>query len=847
YLIDIESKQPVGFATLQCISTVEGAEFTFATSDDKGIISVCKCAGGDSIKWKIRHVSYLPIDTIFPCKQVPDTLFLYSKDYEFGEVILSAKNEGVRVIGDSIRFDLSVFRKPHQKDLKDLLKDLPGITIEEGGQVKYKGKAVGQILLSGRSAARGNFDFYNRVVRKEDLSTVQLYPDDPAVDQADQNMTLDLVLKPDLTLLGQIQSRLSNQAEIEGSASIIRTGDTRWNHSAEAAISQIADPHRPQLNPWLETVDNTFRNKKAIHIKPQKPDSYQPFIDLSKEDQNAFAFYNALYQDDKSELNLYSRYKNHSSTRQIDQTNFNVNTSEILFRERNNEELDEQSGLFSLSWKYQLQKNLTLNASSHLAQDVNEINQNGLIEFADFSTRKNNWSDQSNNQNAVVFGHVLWEIDSTWNFQTGVQFGIDNRRRDYDFTVDSIIYGIRLNPNAQDENLGYQLNRDQQNFDAGAALEHKWKSLNQTTTWIVNYNARSLSDAGGFDETSPEVDVFRNNQAYEIFTTSSVLEHKMEVSKFKLTGELGGTFFKSKQVLTGNDPFKWTGKTRMSYSLNRAHSIFLNYNADANWLDENYLWRSLRPRNLQTYSRAGNSNPAIIRNHLWSAGWKEFSQLKGNFSNAQITYQYAPIHYQWRQRTEIGYNVDTLVRERDFNKIGLELTTSRNIRGVRFSIHLIGAQSYSYGEALFTDQKLLMSNLTLQLGARDILTSKIIFIALKTRINRTTWQFGEQTTLPPQWNSNSTIEARWFITKFDAWLASELTYLWRGNIYNETLVSALIEKKLGEHFMVSLGGENLLNLNNNTRRNRFLSPEGYQESEQTVFGGRVYVRVKYQL
>ncbi|MEZ5059216.1 MAG: hypothetical protein R2879_19445 [Saprospiraceae bacterium] len=86
--------------------------------------------------------------------------------------------------------------------------------------------------------------------------------------------------------------------------------------------------------------------------------------------------------------------------------------------------------------------------------------------------------------------------------------------------------------------------------------------------------------------------------------------------------------------------------------------------------------------------------------------------------------------------------MDTLVRERDFNKL-IELLTSRNIRGVRFSIHLIGAQSYSYGEALFTDQKLLRSNLTFQLGARDILTSKIIFIALKTRINRTTWQFGE--------------------------------------------------------------------------------------------------------
>lgn len=847
-LIDYYNQQPVEFATLQCISIAEDTNITFATSDKKGRVSPCNCNGRDSIKWKIRHLAYLPIDTILSCQHIPDTIFMYSRDYDFGEVIVSGKNEGVRVIGDSIRFDLSVFRKPHHRDLKDLLNDLPGINVTDKGRVEYKGKQVGQILLSGKSAARNQFDMFNRVIKKEDLSTVQLFPDDPEADEFDQVMTLDLVLKPDINLLGQIQSRLSNQGEIEGSASLVRSGDTKWNHSAEVAFSQIADSHRPQLNLLREVFDGTNRFKNDVKIKIQRPKLSLPAnTDRSKEDQDGYAFYNALYEDDHSELNFYTRYKNHTSRREFEQTHFNVNSSETLFTERNIEEVNVHSGLFTISWKYKAGKNLTLRASSHFAHDVHDRNQNGIIEFADADARINEWTNQNTNSNASIFAHALWEIDSSWTFQTGFQFGTDDHRGKYDFGEDSILYGILVHSNSQDANLGYKLNRDRQNFDVGTALEHKWKTLHQKTAWVINYKLRSMSDEGGLEEIDSAGDAFLTNQFYKTYTISNFLQHEIKVSKVELTAEFGGTVFQGKQVLTGNKPFRWTATTQMRYNLNRDQFIFLGYSSNADWLDENNLWRSIRPINLQTYARAGNSNPAVIRDHTLTAGWKEFSMLKGNFSEAKMSYQYKPIHYEWRQRTEIGFNVDTLVQERDFNEFGLNLRTIREIRGVRISASLHGTQSYSYGEELFTDQKLTRSDLTFRINARDILKSKIIFISLQTLVNRRSWQFGEQSMLPPQWNSSFSIEARWFITKFNAWIASELTYLWRGNIYNETLASGSIEKQLGEHFTVSVGGENLFNLNNNLRRNRFISAEEYRESEQTVFGGRVYLRVKYQL
>ncbi len=847
YLLDFDSRQPIQFATLQCNPIIENTKITFATSDEQGRISSCNCEGTDSIKWKVRHLSYLPIDTIFSCQQITDTILMYSKGYDIGEVIVSGKDEGVRVNGDSIRFDLSVFRKPHHKDLKDLLNDLPGIQVTEKGHVEYKGKPVGQILLSGKNIARNQFDMFNRVIKKEDLSTIQLIPDEPGANQLDQLMNLNLVLKPNQFLLGQIQSRLSNQGEISGNTSIIRSGDTRWNHAAEVVLSQIADSHRPQLNILREVYDDSNQYKKAIKIKGQRPKISIPLSsDRSSKDQVAHTFYNALYVDDHSEINLYARYKNHSSSRLFEQTHFNVNTSESLWKEKSNENVKVNSSLFSMSWKYNAGKNLILRASSHIAHDINALNQKGTIEIAPSVSRLSQQKIRNNYIDAALFTHAIWQIDSSWTLQTGIQVGTSDNRNIYELGTDSIIYGIVINSNSEDSNLRYRLNRKVQNIDIGTSLQHKWNNLKQNTAWIINHNATSMLDVGDLEEIVLTRDIFRMNQTYETYTTTSLLSHEMNVSKINLTAELGGSFFQSEQVLTGNHRYRWSAATRIRYSLKRDQFIFLGYSSDAKWLDVSKLWRTARPINLQSYAIAGNPNPAVLRNHKWSAGWKEFSTLKGSFSQVKIEYQYKPIHFEWRQKTRASLNIDTLVSERDFNEIRIDLRASRKIRGVRISAALNSSQSYSYGEALLTDQKLIRSNLTFRVRARDILQSKIIFIALRTQISRLTWQLGEQSILPPQWNSESTIQSRWYIKKFNGWIASEMTYLWRGNIYNETLVSGSIEKKLGKDFMISLGVENLFNLNSNVRRDRFISAELYRESEQSVFGGRIYIKVKYQ-
>jgi hypothetical protein len=773
---------------------------------------------------------------------------MYSKGYDIGEVIVSGKNEGVRVIGDSIRFDLSVFRKPHHRDLKDLLNDLPGIQVTEKGHVEYKGRPVGQILLRGKSIARNQFDMFNRVIKKEDLSTIQLIPDEPGTNQIDQVMNLDLVLKPNQSLLGQIQSRVSNQGEISGSASIIRSGDTRWNHAAEVALSQIADSHRPQLNVLREVYDDSNRFKKAINIKGQRPKLSVPLSsDRSAKDQVAYTFYNALYEDDHSEINLYARYKNHTSTRLFEQTHFNVNTLESLWRERSNEDVKMHSSLFSMSWKYNARKNLTLRASSHIAHNINALNQKGTIEIDPSVSRLSQQKIRYSYTDAALFAHAIWQIDSSWTLQTGIQVGTNDNRSMYDLGTDSIIYDIIINSNSEDVNFRYRLNRKVKNIDVGTSLQRKWNTLGQNTAWIINYNATSMLDVGDLEDIVLAGDIFQMDHAYETYTTTSLLAHEMNVSKIHLTAKLGGSFFQSDQVLTGNHRYRWSAATRIRYTLKRDQFIFLGYTSDAKWLDVSNLWRTARPINLQSYAIVGNPNPAVLRKHKWSAGWKEFSMLKGSFSQAKIEYQYKPIHYEWRQKTRASINVDTLVSERDFNEIRLDLRASRKIRGIRFSAALNSSQSYSYGKVLFTDQKLKKSDLTFRVRARDILQSKIIFISLRTLISRRTWQFGEQSILPPQWNSESTVQVRLYIKRFNGWIASEVTYLWRGNIYNETLVSGLIEKKLGKKFMISLGVENLFNLNSNVRRDRFISAELYRESEQTVFGGRIYLKVKYQL
>lgn len=75
-----------------------------------------------------------------------------------GEVIVKGTFSGIKVSGDTVKFDTDHFRNGFESSVGDILSKLPGVSVSEGGNVSYGGKAVGTLLVDGKDVFTGSSD-----------------------------------------------------------------------------------------------------------------------------------------------------------------------------------------------------------------------------------------------------------------------------------------------------------------------------------------------------------------------------------------------------------------------------------------------------------------------------------------------------------------------------------------------------------------------------------------------------------------------------------------------------------------------------------------------------------------
>lgn len=83
---------------------------------------------------------------------------------------------GGRVYGrkDTVRYDLSQFASDKDVHIKDVLKRLPGVDVEESGQVKYKGKAIDHFLVEGMDLTGGRYNQVNNSLNAKAVKTAEI-------------------------------------------------------------------------------------------------------------------------------------------------------------------------------------------------------------------------------------------------------------------------------------------------------------------------------------------------------------------------------------------------------------------------------------------------------------------------------------------------------------------------------------------------------------------------------------------------------------------------------------------------------------------------------------------------
>ncbi|MBL1411254.1 TonB-dependent receptor [Sphingobacterium faecale] len=109
----------------------------------------------------------------------------------------------VVIKGDTIEYDAGSFKVEKDAKVEDLLKVLPGITMDANGRITAQGKEVKKVLLDGEEFFGDDPTLITRNIRSDMVSKVQVYEkkSDLAVrtgiDDGERTQTIDIKLKED--------------------------------------------------------------------------------------------------------------------------------------------------------------------------------------------------------------------------------------------------------------------------------------------------------------------------------------------------------------------------------------------------------------------------------------------------------------------------------------------------------------------------------------------------------------------------------------------------------------------------------------------------------------------------
>ena len=167
----------IEFAIVTLKQANDSSVVAYATTDENGKYSLMTSKQGMffiSVSYlgyvaQIKHLNLHIEESIndFDFIMIPDAIALQ-------EVVIKGRRTGVLFDNDTIRYNPELFKDGSEVLLGDLLNKLPGIEVDEKGNVKAHGKNVDKILLSGQDFFQGNIQMATKNLSADIAESVEV-------------------------------------------------------------------------------------------------------------------------------------------------------------------------------------------------------------------------------------------------------------------------------------------------------------------------------------------------------------------------------------------------------------------------------------------------------------------------------------------------------------------------------------------------------------------------------------------------------------------------------------------------------------------------------------------------
>lgn len=148
-VVNSDDGSAVSFANIMAYSLPDSTLLGYAISSDDGTFSVDMSSSGKDFFVKVSCLGFKN-KTITTKSGTDNLLIRLEPDSKILEaVVVTGRSPGIKVSGDTIDYNIGKYTTGNEKVLKDILAKLPGMDVDEKGQVTVNGEAVKKILIDG--------------------------------------------------------------------------------------------------------------------------------------------------------------------------------------------------------------------------------------------------------------------------------------------------------------------------------------------------------------------------------------------------------------------------------------------------------------------------------------------------------------------------------------------------------------------------------------------------------------------------------------------------------------------------------------------------------------------------
>jgi len=171
-----EKGEPLNYATVTLLNPIDSTLKYFGVSNDKGIYQI-KNVKTDKY---LMQFSFVGMETIYEEVSIPSDLGedfgeKVMKTSMLDEVIVTAEYVPIQFKHDTVEFNAKAFVTKPDAVVEDLLKKIPGIEVDEAGNLKALGEDVTKVLVDGKEFFGSDQQVATKNLPADAIEKVQVY------------------------------------------------------------------------------------------------------------------------------------------------------------------------------------------------------------------------------------------------------------------------------------------------------------------------------------------------------------------------------------------------------------------------------------------------------------------------------------------------------------------------------------------------------------------------------------------------------------------------------------------------------------------------------------------------